>query len=518
VLKARTADVPQSLIQVSRSSLVPEKVKATLTSFLSMQEREEPSEMAPPEANAYEFQSSSVIDMLQKLQLKFQDQMLALQKAEMSAKHNYEVLLQQLTDDQATAEETIAKKTEAKNTRLADNAKAIEERTVVAAAMAEDEKTLATTTADCAAATKEYNKNQQVRADELKALQEATEILMGEDVSGNAEKYLPKFVQLRAAGKPTALAQLRTTVQDNQRMKAVQLLQAHAEKYGDKYLATIAEHVAADPFGKVKSMIKELIIKLQEEANAEADQHAYCTTELAKNKMTREDKSAEVDKLTAELDELSATSTLLGKEIGELSTEIAEIREQQAGATQIRQEEKAENNVTVADAKVAQVAVEKAKQVLAAYYAKAAESLLQRAATEAPYKGMQTESGNIMDFLEVIMSDFARLEAETSAAEEAAQAAYEKFMADSNQDIAVKDTEMKHKEDSKSATDEKARTTKKELELTQSELDAALEYYEKLKPECVDKSLSYAERKQAREEEIQSLKEALNVLEGEDLA
>jgi pyruvate formate-lyase activating enzyme-like uncharacterized protein len=62
----------------------------------------------------------------------------------------------------------------------------------------------------------------------------------------------------------------------------------------------------ADPFEKVKKMIKDLITKLMEEANDEADQHAYCTSELSTNKQTRDNKGAEVDKLTAESEKLTA--------------------------------------------------------------------------------------------------------------------------------------------------------------------------------------------------------------------
>ena len=60
-------------------------------------------------------------------------------------------------------------------------------------------------------------------------------------------------------------------------------------------------------------------------------------------------------------------------------------------------------------------------------------------------------------------------------------------------------------------------TTKSDLDATQKELDAALAYYEKLKPSCVDAGLSYEERVKMREEEIQSLQEALRILSGEDI-
>merc|ERR1719330_716514 len=275
-------------------------------------------------------------------------------------------------------------------------------------------------------------------------------------------------------------------------------------------------------------MIKDLIVKLMEQANTEADHKAYCDTELATNRQTREIKTSEVDELSANIEKDTATSAQLSEEIAELSDSIADLRRQQALASKNRNAEKATNAKTVEEAKAAQAAVERATQILKAFYANAADATLLQGgsglrqemalAAQAPYKGMQSESGGIMGFLEVILSDFARLESETSAAEDRAAAMYEKFMDESNHDVAVKETEKQHKEDSKQQTDANIASFKKELQLTQGELDAALAYYDKLKPDCVDHSLSYSERVQMREEEIQSLKEALNILNQQDLA
>merc|ERR1719217_866205 len=139
-------------------------------------------------------------------------------------------------------------------------------------------------------------------------------------------------------------------------------------------------------------------------------------------------------------------------------------------------------------------------------------------AQKAPYGGMQSASGGIMGMLEVILSDFARLQTETEMAESMAQNDYEKFMDESQEDAEVKAAEMDHKEKKKLGTDEANRNLKKELALTQEELDKALDYYDKLKPDCVDQGLSYEDRVAMRKEEIESLKEALKILTGEDIA
>merc|ERR1719398_440093 len=104
--------------------------------------------------------------------------------------------------------------------------------------------------------------------------------------------------------------------------------------------------------------------------------------------------------------------------------------------------------------------------------------------------------------LEVIESDFARLESSTEAAEDEAATSYKTFMNDSNEDKALKNTEIEHKSNKKTTTEELLVSTKKSLEQTQAELDAALQYYLKLKPDCVDAGVSYQERVKRREEEI----------------
>merc|ERR1719263_2040966 len=128
---------------------------------------------------------------------------------------------------------------------------------------------------------------------------------------------------------------------------------------------------------------------------------------------------------------------------------------------------------------------------------------------------MLPEGGSIVDFLEVILSDFARLEAETAEAME--QEEYETFMFESKKDKALKENEIKLKSKTKTDKESALQVAKEELAGAQDSLDKAIAYYEKLKPDCVDSGITYEERVKRREEEIQSLKEALAILKGTDM-
>merc|ERR1712026_30376 len=139
----------------------------------------------------------------------------------------------------------------------------------------------------------------------------------------------------------------------------------------------------------------------------------------------------------------------------------------------------AKNEQTIADSAEAQTAVAQALTVLKEFYAKAGEAtalLQQPEIFDSPYKGMQSENGGVVGMLEGIESDFARLEAETKAAEATAQKEYDSFMTDSKVDKAAKTKDVEHKTTKRQDESQALTTKQQDLEGTQKELDAALAY------------------------------------------
>merc|ERR550514_2680157 len=114
---------------------------------------------------------------------------------------------------------------------------------------------------------------------------------------------------------------------------------------------------------------------------------------------------------------------------------------------------------------------------------------------------MQSENGGVIGMLEAIESDFARLEAETTSAEATAQKEYDEFMTDSQVDKAQKSKDIEHKTAKKQDQSQALTSKHADLEGTQKELDAALAYFDKLKPSCVDAGVKYDDRVSRRKEE-----------------
>ena len=492
------------LKSLTSNQLMPEDAQQMIDNFLQ-QDPEAALDVTAPQAGAYEFQSHGIIEMLKKLLGKFIDEQTALQKKEANAQLEFELLMTDLkaeigeaTADMEEKKAIRAKKLQAKKMAEADLAE-------TQAVMEADKKYLADVTADCETAESEFHAKQKLRAEEISVLEQAIEIISSPAVSGAADEHLPSLIQSRGA----ALAQLRAEEKSPVQVRVSQYLKDRAGQINSRVLALISVRAENDPFKKVKKMITDLIARLEEEAAAEGEHKAWCDEQLSTNEATRKEKTEAVEMLHAEVDELEASIAKITEELAELAAAIVELDAAMKKATEIRSAEKAKNAATIEDAVAAYGAVGKALGILKDFYAKTGgAALLQKA----------SDSGGVVGLLEVIESDFKRLEAETKAAEETAAKEYDEFMADSKADKEAKETDVEHKTFKKQDLEQEHVSTTEDLLYTKKELTASLAYYDKLKPSCINADVSYEDRVAQRKEELESLQNALKILSGEDIA
>ncbi|CAJ1405723.1 unnamed protein product [Effrenium voratum] len=517
--KALKAQDKVSLLQLDAArqlKLMPSEVADKIEAYMAASQESLLAESAAPKPATYEFQSGGVISMLEGLQDKFLDERNTLEQEEQAKKHAYELLAQRLDTQKAQSEKEQSSKEQFKAKKLQAKASGEAELAETKAEKESDVKYSTDLKATCAKKKSAFAERQKLRGEELEAIGKAMEIISGGAVAGGAEKHLPSLLQ-----SSSALAFLRSESPRGQEQVA-RFLQQKGESLKSRVLAALAVRVSADPLAKVKTMIESLIVKLNEQAKSEATKNAWCETELSSNKQTREAKTDAADSLQAEIDQLKASVAKLTDETGTLGKELTELAAAMAQATDLRTKEKAKNAATIKDAKEAQAAVAQALTVLKDFYAKAADAtaLVQtKVHAGAPevfgdeaYTGMGGESGGVLGMIEVIESDFARLEAETVAAEAAAKKEYEEFMEDSKMDKASKEAAVEQKTSKTSSQKQELTAASGDLEGTQKELAAAEAYYEKLRPDCVDTGVAYAERKAQREQEMKDLKEAMEML------
>eukprot|EP00403_Amphidinium_massartii_P037506 CAMPEP_0178435240 /NCGR_PEP_ID=MMETSP0689_2-20121128/33828_1 /TAXON_ID=160604 /ORGANISM="Amphidinium massartii, Strain CS-259" /LENGTH=422 /DNA_ID=CAMNT_0020057311 /DNA_START=85 /DNA_END=1349 /DNA_ORIENTATION=- len=275
VLKKQAYDRKQaaSFAQVSALqsiSLIPAEAKKAITAFLAQDPEEPADELAvtAPEANAYEFQSNHIIEILEKLHDKFMTERTELQKSEANAQHNYDMLKQDMEASIAQGTKDRTEKTESRAQTLQQKADDEGTLTDTTTTMEDDQKYLAELTATCEQKATDFESRQQLRSEELEAIKKAIEIISSEAVKGNADTYLPSFAQTKKTG--TVLGQLRDAVRNGAQARAAAFLRSRAQSLNSRVLSALSVRAQDDPFEKVKKMIKELIVRLMEEANEEA--------------------------------------------------------------------------------------------------------------------------------------------------------------------------------------------------------------------------------------------------------
>jgi len=273
-----------------------------------------------------------------------------------------------------------------------------------------------------------------------------------------------------------------------------------------------------DVFAKVKGLITDMIAKLEAEAKAEATEKAYCDEEMAKTESKKEELEGVMSKLTSKIDLAAAKSAELKEEVKVLQSELAALAKQQAEMDAIRAEEKAAYDKAKAELELGITGVQKALSVLKDYYGSDAgnfDSFMQQPAKPKLHSKASGAGGSIIDILEVVESDFTKNLATEETEEEDAIAVYEKTTQDNKLATTMKSQDVKYKTQEFKGLDKSIAELSSERDTTNTELDAVLEYYAKIKDRCIAKPETYEERKARREAEIQGLKEALEILENE---
>jgi uncharacterized coiled-coil DUF342 family protein len=464
-----------------------------------MQEEDEFSQPQATSSN-YESKSGSIVDTLNDMKDKAEGSLQDLRKDETKARHAFELIKQSLNDAVTNLGKQIEEAQSEKSTAEELKAKAEGDLSSTSASKAADEDFLANLNQECANKAQEWSERQRSATDELGALAKAKEILSG------------KFAFVQTAVKKTSLKSR------DARDRLSELLRKMGRKYNSFGLMQMAGAAKSDPFEKIRGLINGMIDKLQKQAAEEATQEAFCKEETKKSNAKRDATSARVDKVQSRIDSANATVAELQGEISELREELAEIDSSQAAATKLRSQENADFQKASKDFKESVDAVTQAMVVLKDFY-RGEQTVSHGALALVQQPGFGSTRGDaghsIIEILEVAESDFARLLAEAEASESEAADNYDKATQENKVAKATKEAAVKGKNSEIKQLTTALANHKEDLDGSSKELDAILEYIEKLKPQCENKAMTYEERKQHREDEIKGLKNALEILDAE---
>eukprot|EP00929_Paragymnodinium_shiwhaense_P118141 TRINITY_DN8987_c1_g1_i1.p1 TRINITY_DN8987_c1_g1~~TRINITY_DN8987_c1_g1_i1.p1 ORF type:complete len:707 (-),score=311.13 TRINITY_DN8987_c1_g1_i1:196-2316(-) len=502
------------------SSTDKQKLVALVQARQDAEDEDEDAETSAPAGAAYESKSGGILDVLGDMQEKAESQLSELRKVEVTAKGNYDLLKQglsdQLTNDNKDMEAMKANKAKAEESK----ATAEGDLSVTKDDLKNSKDGLASTQKGCMQVAADHESSITSRSEELKVIAQATKIL--EEVAAGGAAASASFLQVaKKAGVHS---------------KVPTMIKALARKHHSAALAQLASRVTAlagsvtsssDPFVKIRGMIETMIAKLEKEARESADEKAYCDAEMKKTKTSKGELDADIEKMSTSIDQAAAHSAELKQQVKDLQEELAAMAKEQDEAESIRSANHAVYVEQQKDLTMALSGIRKALDVLRDYYAKGDDAaallqdetkfaaLMQQPSPPAGHSKSGGSGGSIINILEVAESDTADNLAKVETEEADEVASFEKDTQQFKVAKAEKDQDVKYKTQQYMGLDKSITEISADRDTAGSELSAVEDYYTKLQDRCLGKADPYEERAKRREAEIEGLKEALSTLSSE---
>lgn len=540
--KEQMSDAKLQLIRTKVSSSLSASAKqlAAVRVFMEMLE--------PGKPAAYEYRSNDIIATLEGLLKTFKGNKIELDETEANTRHDYDMAAQARGNSIKFAQEDIDLKEKLSADKSKEQSRIEKERDEETADKESDEAFMKELTEQGETKAKDFDQRSQSRSAELTAISEAIGILKSAvqpnfsankklnlltsaPVHGHGHWSWVEDKAIPASGK--ALSFLQSSRATSAMPRLLDFLDGKASMLQSPLLSTLAMKIkmglGKDHFVKVRSIINDLIAKLEADAESEASQKAFCDEEMGKATSARDEATGKIEGSTADIDQAESEIAQLTEEIDELSKQVAELRKGLFEATELRNKEKAENEKTIEEAEAGGEAVKKAIEVLKNFYS---PELLQAqfvpagadrdgntvadlapATASGEYNGKQDSAKGVFGLLEVIQSDFERTVTTTTEGEAEAQETFETYESDTKADIEQKNDTKKEKEQLRETTEADLTGYQEDLKTAKENLADAKEELTKLKPMCVDSGATWEERRARGKQEVEALKQALAILE-----
>jgi chromosome segregation ATPase len=493
----------------------------------------------PDEYGEYESQGGTVSSTLQSVLDKVQEELEKARRTEEAAKAQYDTYAESLNQEIANLEST---KVDLKTQISQSQQKSSEMQSQLVSAtelLRVTGEQLNEIEAAFVVKTQNYKLRSGKRSDELMAVQEAHQIL-----SSDAMGTMPSgtigadFVQLGMQRTPKGraaqlLAQVAGSV--GRTVKApLTLVQTGMESERARRARRRAQRVErmrlrqhGGPFGKVKRMVREMLTKLESTQAQETKHKEWCDREMKKSMRSKAEQEADVQKLSSRIDSMDADMEQVKTDVKTLTEDLTSLHTAASKASEIRQKEKEAAIASIAQYKDAQRIIKAAIDVLHKFYDEEdtdkvkgkdapAGEVGYKGKTDEGYKASGTGSG-VIGILEVAMQDYADLQQQAELSETEATNDYKEFANENEVRQAVIEKDLEYKTRKKVQLDGDLLRAGADLKSYEKELEAVNQYLAQLESQCVGKVDSYQERKDRREKQLASLKEALAYLTGEGI-
>eukprot|EP00933_Yihiella_yeosuensis_P017507 TRINITY_DN145_c0_g2_i1.p1 TRINITY_DN145_c0_g2~~TRINITY_DN145_c0_g2_i1.p1 ORF type:complete len:666 (-),score=250.98 TRINITY_DN145_c0_g2_i1:104-2101(-) len=471
------------------------------------------SEMVKPvvgKAADYHYKSGDIVQMLKNLRMTFKENRQQLDMAEMESKNQFDLKVQGLKNErqlksQEESEKSLesAKKKERKGSAETEK---VDEENVKAA----DEAFLSDLKADCEAKAAQHKQRSGVRTGELEALAKAIDFLKkGTDASFIATKR--SFLQLSSI-----------------QAKGLRLLTDAARKHKDASLSVLALKVrTTNPDqGGTADLIRDLIAQLKEQDEAATKRKNDCDQEIEEvsansGSLIRKHETliSTDEQKTAERNEKLQQAATLGKEIAQLKKALEE-------ATNLRNKERAENEISLAKAKEASEACKFAIETLTQFYDSAAliqvsqktrkrtpgsvaEVAPKFTIEEGDYKGRE---GGIIGEVQKLKDEMDTSVSDTEDYESTAEADFKTLSEETDASVEAKATEMEDAKTDSNNLQAEIMKIKDETADTSEAAALAQKELDHVKAKCDDGATSFEQQKKNRAQEIKDLESVIDAI------
>jgi len=464
-----------------------------------------------PFFRGYAPQSGQVFGVLKQMKEDFEADLPEIQKDERKKANAYAALKGAKESELKELKDSLENKMERLGTAKSDLFEARNDREDVKAILKADQAFLIELTKTCMEGENEYTERTKMRAEEIKAVSEAIAILT-EDSAMDGQRATFSFVQLRASKSRSQADHIRA------RASAVlQAASAHSPEF-----AFLAVSARTDSLAKVMEAIDKLREKLEQQQADEVKHRDFCIDQLDENEVQTKRKEAEVEKLSALLEDLESKVKVVTTEIETLKKEIYEMQVELQRASEDRKAENLEFQRTVAEQITAKAALQAAYEKLASVYHNR-ETFLQApedrpTVPPAPeFKSYQQHSGSnhVMALIKKLIGEAQVVVDGSNHAEQEAEAAYETLISETNEAEKAKRRLIVDKTAHLEMLKETLQTTAADKERAEADIDALAKTRAELHKQCDFLLKNFAARQEARAAEMEALAEVKAILSGQ---
>jgi len=383
----------------------------------------------------------------------------------------------------------------------------------------DEEAYLASVQQQCADGEAIYEQRTKDRSAEKAGISEAMGVLQ----QGSASMQAVSFVQLKQRSSAVSFLQLglEQALQDARTCRncprAAAVLTEAARRSGSELLATAAAVAGSAALQEVLQALNEMLSRLAEEAESEAQHKKWCDEELAATNSKKQEHEAAVADLKAISEDLSELIVEKQQALTDNQASIDKADAQYQEQTKIRQEEHTAFGVENAHYADAIAAIGQAVEILERAFKPPVGAAALVQAGQAPpqfaeYSSKAAGGMQAVQILQQLSQEFSASKAHAEAMEKAAEEDYQKV----SQAYQQARRDLLDAKDSLTAqmqsAQEKLDQTNADIESNSQQVAAAEEYLGKLGQSCGALLSHYEARVTRRKEEKQAITEAITVL------